>query len=286
MKKILYIVIAFLGIQALWSSCAEERFEESIYDIVEPRLDELSLWVRDSFVYPHNIEVLYRWEDMQTDMSHNLVPPTQSRVQRFLMMVKTCFINPYIKLVGKDVVNPIFPKQLLLLGTGAFSSDGTVVIGTADAGKKIVLYDVDEYYLHAKSRDTIRKYSHTMHHEFGHILNQQKAYQLAFKKITPGSYTVSWFNESDSDALAAGFVTPYSMAEPDEDFVEIFSTYIDHSQAEWDTLLSGASASGRALIEKKVEIVRTYMEESWHIDLDALRALVQQAIATVESSNY
>jgi substrate import-associated zinc metallohydrolase lipoprotein len=286
MKKVCYIIIMLLGMQALWSSCAKDKFEDSIYEIVEPRLDELALWVRDSFVVPYNIEVLYRWNDMETDMAHNLVPPTQSRVQRFLQMVKLCFIDTYVRLVGKDVVNPVFPKQILLLGTGAFSSDGTIILGTADAGKKVVLYNVDEYYFHSSSRDTIQRYAHTLHHEFTHILNQQKAYQLAFKKITPSSYTVSWINESDDSALSAGFVTPYAMAEPDEDFAETFSCYVDRSAAEWNTLLSRAPESGRALIQKKVEVVRTYMDEAWNIDMDALRDLIQQAMHDVANGNY
>jgi substrate import-associated zinc metallohydrolase lipoprotein len=281
MKKILYIIIAFLA-----CSCAKEKFEDSIYEITEPQLDELATWVRDSFVTPYNIEILYRWEDMETDMSHNLVPPTHSRVQRFLQMVKLTFIDTYVQLVGKGVVNPVFPKQILLLGTPAFSSDGTETLGTADAGKKIILFDVDDYYLHFKSSDTIRRYVHVLHHEFTHILNQQKAYQVAFKKITPGSYTVSWFNVSDEDALNAGFVTPYAMAEPDEDFAETFSIYVDRTEADWNRLLSGASESGRALIQKKVEVVRTYMEESWKIDMDALRALIQQAMNNVSTGNF
>jgi substrate import-associated zinc metallohydrolase lipoprotein len=286
MKNRRYIIIMLLAIQALWSSCAKDKFEDSIYDIVDPNLDELALWVRDSFVIPYNIEVLYRWEDMETDMSHNLVPPTRSYVQRFLQMVKGCFFDTYVHLVGKDMMNPVFPKQLLLLGTKAFSSDGTAVSGTADAGKKIVLYGVDEYYSRSKSRDTIQQYVHVMHHEFTHILNQQKAYPLAFKKITPASYTVSWFNESESSALSAGFVTPYAMAEPDEDFAETFSTYVDHSEVEWNNLLSRAPDSGRTLIQKKVEVIRTYMDESWHIDMDALRALIQESIHNVATGNY
>jgi substrate import-associated zinc metallohydrolase lipoprotein len=283
MKQRYYIIILLALLS--WGACTEEKFEDSIYDIEEPRLDELATWVRDSFVIPYNIEVLYRWEDMETDMSHSLVPPTHGYVQRFLWMVKSCFVDTYVSLVGKDVVNPIFPKQLLLLGTPAFSSDGTITLGTADAGKKIILYDVDGYYSHYKSRDTIQKYAHTMHHEFMHILNQQKAYALAFKKITPASYTVSWFNESESSALSAGFVTAYAMAEPDEDFAETFSTYVDHSADEWNALLSRAPAAGRTLIEKKLEVVRTYMDESWHIDMDALRALIQQAINDVATGN-
>lgn len=286
MKRICYIIIVLLSVQTLWSSCAKDKFEDSIYDIPEPRLSELDVWLRDSFVTPYNIEVLYRWEDIETDMTHNLVPPTQSRVQRFVQMVKLCFIDTYVQLVGINVVNPVFPKQILLLGTGAFSDDGAIILGMAEAGKKVVLYNVDEYYFHSTSRDTITSYVHTLHHEFTHILNQQKVYPLAFKKITPSSYTVSWQNESDENALTAGFVTPYAMGQPDEDFAETFSCYVDRSAAEWNSLLNAAPADGRALIQKKLEVVRTYMEEAWQIDMDALRALIQQAIHNVETGNY
>ena len=36
-----------------------------------------------------------------------------------------------------------------------------------------------------------------------------------------------------------------------------------------------AGEEGRAIIQEKLELIRTYMKESWNLDIDALRAAVQ-----------
>ena len=41
-----------------------------------------------------------------------------------------------------------------------------------------------------------------------------------------------------------------------------------------------------AAIEKKLELVRTYMEESWNMSLDDLRDLVNQSLVEITEGNY
>ena len=77
------------------------------------------------------------------------------------------------------------------------------------------------------------------------------------------------------------------MAEPGEDFAEMVAEYVTDTPEEWNALLDGISdANGRAAIEKKLELVRTYMEESWDMSLDDLRDLVNQSLVEITEGNY
>ena len=63
--------------------------------------------------------------------------------------------------------------------------------------------------------------------------------------------------------------------------------YVTDTPEEWNALLDGISdETGRAAIEKKLELVRTYMEESWDMSLDDLRDLVNQALTEITEGNY
>lgn len=42
-----------------------------------------------------------------------------------------------------------------------------------------------------------------------------------------------------------------------------------------DVIPEGRTLSGKAIIEKKLEFMRTYMQNQWHLDIDSLRKYVQ-----------
>ena len=54
----------------------------------------------------------------------------------------------------------------------------------------------------------------------------------------------------------------------------MLSTYLTHTQEYWDALVSKASESGQAAINTKLEILRSYMQDTWNMDMDAVRAEV------------
>lgn len=64
------------------------------------------------------------------------------------------------------------------------------------------------------------------------------------------------------------------MSEPREDFVENIAMYVVNTKAYWDNMLANAGDAGRALIERKFDIVYDYMLQTWGIDLDRLRQVV------------
>ena len=277
------ILLAFLG----FSSCSDDDCDAgSIYDNIRyPEKNEVDKWIIDNYITEYNIEVLYRWKDVEADFTYDVVPVRADTVVSYLKMLEKIWLKAYIDLTSASTMKPIFPKQCLLIGSSAWEDASTTVEGTAEGGRKIVLYSINEY--DPKDSTILKDYAHVVHHEFAHILNQKMRYNFtAFKNITPEDYTSSWGRVSGSEALALGFVSSYAMSEPDEDFVEVLSFYIIRTPQEWETLLSSTSDIGRQKIEAKLGLVRAYMEEFWKIDLNNLRDAVLNAIQDVQDGNY
>ena len=164
-----------------------------------------------------------------------------------------------------------------LVGSPAYNNNNTQVLGTAEGGLKVTLYKVnelDDAMLHNYATLNLY-YFHTMHHEFTHILNQKKPYNTAFNQITESAYVSGdWYFVDNSAAHQAGFVTPYAMSEGTEDFAEMLSVYVTTSSADWDALLTDAGTTGAPIIIQKLDYLRTYMQESWGIDINQLRDVV------------
>jgi len=76
--------------------------------------------------------------------------------------------------------------------------------------------------------------------------------------------------------LAKGFISPYASSEASEDFVELIAIYITHDATYWSTMLTSAGTVGAPIINQKFEIVYNYMLNSWGIDLNELRSVVQR----------
>ena len=225
----------------------------------------------------------YKMEDIESDMKYHLVPADSAKTAKLSIIMKYLWFDAYNEVVGPDFIKENMPRTIHFIGSPAYNSEGTMVLGTAEGGLKITLYMVnslDDKTL--KDYDTMNKYYfHTLHHEFTHILNQKIPYDQSFKLITESGYVSGdWYTISDKTAHQAGFVTPYAMVEPLEDFAEMLSGYVTMSQSEWNAILADAGTTGAASISAKLDIVRNYMQESWNVDIDQLRAAVLRRAST------
>ena len=242
------------------------------YEIETP-FDE---WLLENFIEPYNIRVMYRYEDMESDMTYNLVPARYERSIEMAQLVSYLCLQAYDEITGsRDFIRAYFPKIIFLTGSPAYKSNGSIILGTAEGGKKITLFNVDA--LQIASIDASTNYFKTIHHEFGHILNQTKPYTTDFKEITGTLYVGDscWDTyKTDASALQVGLISRYAGSEDTEDFVELISIYVTRPQEAWDKLLTTAGADGAAIINQKFEIVRNYLQNSWNINIDELRESV------------
>ena len=73
-----YILNLFLLVMLFSvSACSDDDLGPSIFDPSTEELTELDLWMQANFTKPYNIEVLYKWLDIESDMAATLVPPTE-----------------------------------------------------------------------------------------------------------------------------------------------------------------------------------------------------------------
>jgi substrate import-associated zinc metallohydrolase lipoprotein len=237
----------------------------------------LDNWLLDNFTYPYNIEVKYRWDASEGDLYKTLVPPKVTKVQPLMEVVKDVWINPYATLAGGTFIKTYCPKQFLLIGSARYNVDGTFTLGTAEGGRKVVLYVVNDFV--PTDRLALKDMLHTVHHEFGHILNQKASYPSAYREITSGGYTADWRFTSLAQARANGFITSYAMASPDEDFVEMIATMLIQGKEDYESILAcETNANSRAILKKKEQLVVQYYKDAFNIDFYALQTKVQEAL--------
>ena len=287
MKKNIYaILLAFVASFALMSCSDDEPSSESIFPTTSPKRDAFDKWLLENYTFPYNVEMKYKMEDIESDMKYHLVPADSAKTAKLSIIMKYLWFDAYNEVIGPDFIKENMPRTIHFIGSPAYNSEGTMVLGTAEGGLKITLYMVnslDDKTL--KNYDTMNKYYfHTLHHEFTHILNQKIPYDQSFKLITESGYVSGdWYTISDKTAHQAGFVTPYAMVEPLEDFAEMLSGYVTMSQSEWNAILADAGTTGAASISAKLDIVRNYMQESWNVDIDKLRAAVLRRASTLSA---
>lgn len=279
MKQLIGIFIA-LATLSLWSCSEDDLDPNSIFGGTETGKvpNEFDTWLLDNYTTPYNIEFKYRFEDMESDDEYNLAPADYDKSIALAKFTKYLWLESYEELLGPEFIRTYCPRLMFLVGSPAYNTQGSIVLGTAEGGLKITLYNVNNISLTSINVDQLNYwYFKTMHHEFAHILHQTKEYSTDFNEITPSNYqSTSWVNVSDQEALDMGFVSPYASSETQEDFVEIISIYVTHTAEYWDNLVGSASAEGRGYINQKLEIVKDYMTTTWNIDLDELRDIVQR----------
>ena len=287
MKKNIYaILLAFVASFALMSCSDDDPSSESIFPTTSPKRDAFDKWLLENYTFPYNVEMKYKMEDIESDMKYHLVPADSAKTAKLSIIMKYLWFDAYNEVVGPDFIKENMPRTIHFIGSPAYNSEGTMVLGTAEGGLKITLYMVnslDDETL--KDYDTMNKYYfHTLHHEFTHILNQKIPYDQSYKLITESGYVSGdWYLISDKTAHQAGFITPYAMVEPLEDFAEMLSGYVTKSQSEWNAILADAGTTGAASISAKLDIVRNYMQESWNVDIDQLRAAVLRRASTLSA---
>ena len=287
MKKNIYaILLAFVASFALMSCSDDDPSSESIFPTTSPKRDAFDKWLLENYTFPYNVEMKYKMEDIESDMKYHLVPADSAKTAKLSIIMKYLWFDAYNEVIGPDFIKENMPRTIHFIGSPAYNSEGTMVLGTAEGGLKITLYMVNSLDDETqKDYDTMNKYYfHTLHHEFTHILNQKIPYDQSFKLITESGYVSGdWYTISDKTAHQAGFVTPYAMVEPLEDFAEMLSGYVTMSQSEWNAILADAGTTGAASISAKLDIVRNYMQESWNVDIDQLRAAVLRRASTLSA---
>lgn len=279
MKKY-FIYACLLLVAGCFVSCNNDEdidTKNSIFESSEQVTTGFDEWLLSNFVYPYNIRVKYRLDDTETDPEYDLVPADYDRSVALMKIVKHVWMEAYDEVWGVDLTRMYVPKLIQLIGNVAYTESG-MILGQAEGGLKVMLFRVNEINLERINPAELNTYYFkTMHHEFVHILNQTKAYDPAFDRISESDYVgSSWYQVRESDALKKGCISNYALDRATEDFAEMMSIYVTSTAASWESKLTTAGETGRPILERKFEIVYNYMLDSWGVDLDELRWIVQR----------
>ena len=288
-------------IVALFASCKKEEPLENVDNISGLGGDTwaqgpVDKWIFDNLTVPYNIAVKYKWDQSEIELNKTVVPIKEEQVIPVMSAIKKAWIDVYEAEAGALFVKKYTPKFFILEGSGSYNPNGTTTLGTAEGGRKVVLYQLNYFRtkempgFRPSDSSLIKEVFHTIHHEFGHILHQNVMYPLEYKRISVGLYTTNWNNVSDAAARLDGFITPYSMSGPDEDFVEMISMMLTEGKAGFDRMvnnINGTSPNGtttaqaKSRLRQKEDLVVDYFRKVWKIDFYSLQARTRTAVESL-----
>ena len=274
-RHILHIAIILAALCA--ASCVKETMSEnSVIKVTETKKNDFDRWLEVNFLLPYNIDFKYRFEMNESDMNYFTIPADYEYSIVMAHLVKYLCIETYDEVAGITFTRRYFPKMFFLTGEWEYRNNGTIILGTAEGGKKIFLAGVNLLPQYMKTAEDLNHfYIKTIHHEFTHILNQNVDFPVDFSMITGTGYVADSWSDApyNREYLKNGFITDYAQHSDTEDFAEMLSEFITHDQAWWDGQIAKAGEKGE-LINAKLDIVRNYMHDSFNIDIEELRATV------------
>lgn len=284
-KDYIFHILTLFVFSLSFISCSEDDLSStSVIKDSQREENDFDKWIYTNYIQPYNIDIKYRYEDIESDLNYQLTPADYEKSIQLAKLVKYLCLEVYDDVTGsKEFIRSYYPKMINLIGSAAYRNNGTMILGTAEGGLKITLYYVNALKIDPVFLNTY--YFKTMHHEFTHILNQTKPYSTDFNMISGTEYVSDTWNTAyttDAAALQAGFISPYASSEANEDFAELLSIYVTHSQADWNAMMTTAG-TGATTIKEKFEIVYNYMLNSWNIDLNDLRDNIQERQANMSS---
>lgn len=278
-EKIFVLFLALTVITACRKSDENLDVDLSKYNPDITTNSELDTWISNTFTNPYNIEVVYRFNRDLGNTQRDIAPVALDQVTPIMEAVRDVYLQPYEKIAGKTFIRTYTPKQFVLFGSVSYNTNGSVTLGTADGGRRVVLYDVNNF--DAEDGDNVKRDMRTIHHEFTHILNQTVRITEDFEQVTKSDYVVDWTNAAytAAEAKALGFISRYSRSSYTEDFAEMTSHLLAEGQVWFDNYVATTPTPAAALkLRKKEEIVIRYFKEYFDIDFKALQAEVQRVL--------
>ena len=249
---------------------------------LETELDQL---IETNFTQEFGMAVRYRFVDRFVRPTQRVTPPRIETVKPMLDFIQKFWVDPFLEVPGGEAYfRSHVPAEVVLLGGFIFNTDGTVILGTADAGAQITFTNVNA--IDPTDKDWEELQLQTVYHEFAHIVHQRHKLPTAFETITPTGYTSagSWFTLPDEAALIRGFVSPYGTSSPNEDFAEVVAFFLYNPDFEDEFMTDEpncttpeceARNNGRKLVQEKLAAIGEHYKKVVNVDLAAVRSAVQ-----------
>lgn len=282
-----YLLVTFAFLLVLVSCFEEDKLEEPVNEVEAPA-SALDIYIDENFTEEYGIAIRYKFVDNFVNPGQRVAPPKLETVRPMLDLIDEYWVDVYADAPGGEAYFRRFvPGELVFLGGLIFNGDGTVTLGTADAGARITFTDVNS--IDVNDEEWLLRQLHTVYHEFAHIVHQNDKLPTAYEDITPTGYSSagSWFNVTEEDALRRGYVSPYATSSPNEDFaetvaffmaeVDFVDTYLTMEE-DCTTAACEERNAGRAFITEKLNAIKDHYLKVTGVDLEDLRTAVQSRL--------
>ncbi len=269
------------------TSCYDDEKISSPVKQVPPSDDPLDQLIQEEFVDKFGVAVRYKFVDRYVEPNKRVTPPKRELVEPMLDFLTTFWIEPYLGVQnGRRFFQDNVPAEVIFIGSPIFNDDGTITLGTADAGARITLTEVNAIDL--ENETWLFRQLNTIYHEFAHIIHQRYNLPTNWQQISPDGYTSigSWYTLNDIEALERGFVSPYATSTYNEDFAEMVAFIMFHPEfyeifIESETCTTedcNRRNAGREMIRQKYNAVLSHYTQVTGVDLLAVRALIQDQL--------
>lgn len=275
------LVVALLPV----SSCFEEE-KLNVPVRQNPVSDDpIDVYIRENFIEKYGVAVRYAFVDKFVEVGKRVTPTKRELVIPMLDFLTEYWIVPFISVPnGRKFFEKRVPAEVVFIGSSIFNEDGTITLGTADAGARITLTEVN--LIDENNQAWVFRQLGTIYHEFAHIMHQNYDLPPNWITISPEGYTSagSWYTLTDAEALERGFVSPYATSSDNEDFAELVAFLLYHpdfydryitEEPNCNTTACTARNEGRKKLVKKYNAVLTHYKQYTGVDLLQVRALIQ-----------
>ncbi len=263
------------------SSCSKEKLpQEPIIDLGGEswKMRTIDEYIQSQFINLYNMEIKYKWNPYEVNFYRTLVPPIEENVIPVLNTITNLWLKPYEKTGGNNFLKKFPISKIVLVGSPEYQENGAMVVGTAQGGSKINLYDINNFS--TKYMQLVISLMGTVHHEYAHILHQSIRYPEAWGKISAHLYTETWFNTSADDAKSQGFVSAYAKASEKEDFAETIAFLLVLGQDTFDQMIR-ENIYVEKVFRAKEKIIVQYYKEVLNIDFRKLQAEVKSSMEKI-----
>ncbi|MCM5527718.1 substrate import-associated zinc metallohydrolase lipoprotein [Parasegetibacter sp. NRK P23] len=287
LKNIIATSLSGLLLLNTWSCRKSETLnvDMSQYNVDSPVKTELDNWIMTTLTNPYNIQLVYRFERNLTDPGRDVAPIKLEKVKPTVEAILNIFLKTYEKVAGPAFIKTYTPKQFVLYGSPSYNSNGTITLGTADGGRRVVLYELND--LDFTEPQQVSRKMRTIHHEFTHILNQIVAIPPEFQQITKGEYDEDWTNAANTAEIAQsmGFVSRYARSVHTEDFAEVTAHLLVEGQLWYDGYARAAGAAAQAKLKRKEAMVVDYFKQFFNINFRELQYEVAKVLREIYGDN-
>lgn len=273
LKNIFNISVCGLLLMSTWSCSKSDKLDVDMsqYIIDNPTENDLDKWITSNLTDPYNIQLQYRFERSLMEVAKDVSPVKLDKVKPTAEALINIFLKTYEKVGGSTFIKTYTPKQFVLYGSPAYNSNGSITLGTADGGRRVVLYELND--LNFSDPAQVSRKMRTIHHEFTHILNQTISIPPDFEAITKSDYYADWTNTTNTEDTAKklGYVSRYARSAYTEDFAEMVAHLLIEGQLWFDTYAKSAGTAGQQKLKKKEAIVVDYFRQYFNINFRQLQ---------------